>query len=181
VEPLQRYVMTYTAFSARGPRIALAISEDLFHWKRLGLAAFGPYQGIEFANVDDKDASLFPVAIPNPSGHPELAIIHRPLFPGTRPEETACHPASREVDLDRESIWISYCPPPVEGREPNRLGKFVFHRRLAAPVSPWERLQNRRRHSAHPGPARLADRLPWRERNRGAGQCRAPVCAIRPG
>jgi predicted GH43/DUF377 family glycosyl hydrolase len=72
VEPLQRYMMTYTAFSARGPRIALAISEDLFHWKRLGLATFGPYQGIEFANVDDKDASLFPVAIPNPSGHPEL-------------------------------------------------------------------------------------------------------------
>ena len=96
VEPLQRYMMTYTAFSARGPRIALAISEDLFHWKRLGLATFGPYQGIEFANVDDKDASLFPVAIPNPSGHPELAIIHRSLFPGTRPEETACHPASRD-------------------------------------------------------------------------------------
>ena len=141
VEPLQRYLMTYAAFSARGPRIALAISADLFHWKRLGLAAFGPYQGIEFANVDDKDASLFPVAIPNPSGHPELAIIHRPLFPGTRPEETACHPASREVDLDRESIWISYCPPPVEGREPNRLGKFAFHHRLAAPVSSWERLK----------------------------------------
>jgi len=98
VEPLQRYLMSYAAFSARGPRIALAISEDLFHWKRLGLATFGPYQGIEFANVDDKDASLFPVAIPNPSGHPELAIIHRPLFPGTRPEETACHP--------RRARWI---------------------------------------------------------------------------
>src|SRR5471032_3202761 len=27
IEPLQRYVMTYTAFSPRGPRIALAISE----------------------------------------------------------------------------------------------------------------------------------------------------------
>jgi hypothetical protein len=57
--------------------------------------------------VDDKDASLFPVAIPNPSGKPELAMLHRPLFPGTRPEETAFHPASRQVDLDRESIWIS--------------------------------------------------------------------------
>ena len=124
VEPLRRYLMTYAAFSARGPRIAFAVSEDLFHWKRLGLASFGPYQGIEFADVDDKDASLFPVAIPNPSGHPELAILHRPLFPGTRPEETAVHPASRELDLERESIWISYC-----------------HHRLAAPVSPWERLK----------------------------------------
>ena len=141
VEPLQRYVMTYTAYSPQGPRIALALSADLFHWQRLGLAKFGPYQGIEFANVDDKDASLFPVAIPNPSGHPELAILHRPLFPGTRPEETVCHPASREVDLERESIWISYCPAPVKGREPCRLGKFTSHHRLATPVSPWERLK----------------------------------------
>ena len=141
VEPLRRYLMTYAAFSARGPRIAFAVSEDLFHWKRLGLANFGPYQGIEFADVDDKDASLFPVAIPNPSGHPELAILHRPLFPGTRPEETARHPASRDLDLERESIWISYCPTPLDGREPCCLGKFTSHHRLAAPVSPWERLK----------------------------------------
>ena len=141
VEPLRRYLMTYAAVSARGPRIAFAISEDLFHWKRLGLANFGPYQGIEFADVDDKDASLFPVAIPNPSGHPELAILHRPLFPGTRPEETASHPASRELDLERESIWISYCPTLLDGREPCCLGKFTSHHRLAAPVSPWERLK----------------------------------------
>ena len=141
VEPLKRYLMTYAAFSARGPRIALAVSEDLFHWQRLGLATFGPYQGIEFDDVDDKDASLFPVAIPNPSGHPEMAILHRPLFPGTRPEETACHPASREVDLDRESIWISYCPMTLDGCEPDCFGKFTSHHRLATPVSPWERLK----------------------------------------
>jgi predicted GH43/DUF377 family glycosyl hydrolase len=141
VEPLQVYIMTYTAFSAQGPRIALAASEDLFRWQRLGLATFGVYHGIEIGGVDDKDASLFPVAIPNPSGKPELAMLHRPLFPGTRPEETACCPRSREVDLDRESIWISYCRMALEGREPNRLGRFACHHRLAAPVSPWERLK----------------------------------------
>jgi hypothetical protein len=108
VEPLKRYVMTYTAHSQRGPRIALAISEDLFRWQRLGLATFRPYEGIEFEGVDNKDASVFPVAIPDPSGQPALAILQRPLFPGTRPEETACCPASRLVDLHRESIWISY-------------------------------------------------------------------------
>jgi len=141
VEPLHGYMMTYAAFSPQGPRIALALSKDLFRWERLGLAAFGPYQGIEFDNVDDKDNSLFPIAIPNPSGHAELAILQRPLFPGTRPEETARHPASREVDLDRESIWISYCPVASEGHEPNRLGQFASHHRLATPVSPWERLK----------------------------------------
>ena len=141
VEPLQRYLMTYTAFSPEGPRIAMALSVDLFHWQRLGLATFGLYQGIEIGDVDDKDASLFPVAIPNPTGHPELAMLHRPLFPGTRPEETACHPAVRELDLDRESIWISYSRMALDGREPYRLGPFACHHRLAAPVAPWERLK----------------------------------------
>jgi hypothetical protein len=84
VEPLRRYMMTYTALSPQGPRIALAVSEDLFHWKRLGLAAFAPYRGIDFVHVDDKDASIFPTAIPNHSGKMQLGILHRPLFPGTR-------------------------------------------------------------------------------------------------
>src|ERR1035437_4665040 len=141
VETLQRYVMTYTAFSPRGPRIALAVSENLFHWQRLGLAAFSTYHGIELDDVDDKEASLFPVAIPNPSGQPELAILHRPLFPGTRPEETAWRPASRELDLDRESIWISYCSMTLEGAGPYRFGQFTSHHRLATPVSAWERLK----------------------------------------
>src|ERR1700678_3498113 len=69
-EDLKRYVMTYTALSPTGPRIALALSEDLFHWQRLGLATFRPYEGIEFNGVDKKDASIFPVAICDPAGNP---------------------------------------------------------------------------------------------------------------
>ena len=141
VERFQRYVMTYTAHSPIGPRIALAVSEDLFRWKRLGLATFDPYHGIEFGDVDNKDACLFPVAIPNHAGKMQLAILHRPLFSGTRPEEIACHPASRVVDLDHESIWISYCPMALEGLEPQYLGLFNSHHRLATPVSPWELLK----------------------------------------
>lgn len=141
VEPLRRYVMTYTAFSSDGPRIAFAISEDLFHWKRLGLANFAPYLGVDFDHVDDKDGSMFPVAILNHAGKMQLAILHRPLFAGTRPEETARHPRSREVDLDRESIWISYCPMALQDPEPDHLGLFNSHHRLAAPVAPWERLK----------------------------------------
>lgn len=141
VAPLRRYVMTYTAHSQHGPRIALAISEDLFRWQRLGLATFRPYEGIEFEGVDNKDASVFPVAIPHPSGQLSMAILHRPLFPGTRPQETACHPASRLVDLDRESIWMSYCSTGMVDCEPTHLCHFGSHRRLAAPVAPWERLK----------------------------------------
>jgi predicted GH43/DUF377 family glycosyl hydrolase len=103
VEPLGHYVMTYTAYSPIGPRIALAVSEDIFHWKRLGLATFEPYEGIEFDGVDDKDACIFPVAVPDPSGMPSLALLHRPLFPGTRPEEKAVAPSSDATCIAKAS------------------------------------------------------------------------------
>ena len=142
VEPLGSYVMTYTAFSPEGPRIALAVSRDLLHWQRMGLVSFTNYHdGRDPDGVDDKDASLFPVAIPNPSGRLELAILHRPLFPGTRPEETAAHPATRNVDLNRESIWISYCERAPTGDPLSHFGRFASHHRLASPVSLWERLK----------------------------------------
>lgn len=138
-EPLQCYIMTYTAFSSQGPRIALALSKDLLHWQRLGLATFGPHDGIKFNGVDNKDASIFPIAINDPAGQPSLAMLHRPLFPGTRPEETARYPAFRTADLHRESIWISYMA--LDDRAPHRLSQFTSHHRLASPVSSWERLK----------------------------------------
>jgi len=149
---LPREIELIEAFRLRHPKLPqvacfdtafhrLALLRDLFHWQRLGLATFGPYQGIEFGGVDDKEASLFPVAIPNPSGHPEPAMLYRPLFPGTRPEGTACDPASRKLDHGRESTWISYSPMALKGREPYRLDEFTYHHRLATPASPWERLK----------------------------------------
>jgi predicted GH43/DUF377 family glycosyl hydrolase len=141
VERLRRYVMTYTAHSPNGPRIALAISEDLFGWQRLGLATFQPYEGIEFEGVDNKDASVFPVAIPDPSGQLSMAILQRPLFPGTRPEEEVRRPPTRVVNLDRESIWISYCSTAMADCKPSHLSHFGSHHRLATPVASWERLK----------------------------------------
>lgn len=141
VEPLQHYVMTYTALSARGPRIALAMSKDLFHRERMGLASFEPYDGIDFVNVDNKDASIFPTAIPNHVGKLQLAMLHRPLFPGTRPEEIVGQGDCRLVDLDHESIWISYCPMPPDKLEAHPPGLFNSHHRLATPVAPWEMLK----------------------------------------
>ena len=141
VEPLQCYVMTYTAFSSLGPRIALAISEDLFHWKRLGLANFAAYHGNDFVHVANKDSSFFPVAVPNHAGKMQMALLHRPLFPGTRPEDTVHKTPSWKMDLNHESIWISYCPMPHESPKLRRLGLFNSHHRLAAPLAPWERLK----------------------------------------
>ncbi len=140
-EDLKLFVMTYTALGPEGPRIALAVSKDLFHWRRLGLATFRPYDGLNFDGVDNKDASIFPVAIPDPEGKPAMAILHRPLFPGTRPEEIVLAPAARVMDLHRESIWISYCPLDDLGEEPYHLSRFTLHSRLASPAAPWEQLK----------------------------------------
>jgi predicted GH43/DUF377 family glycosyl hydrolase len=113
----------------------------LFHWRRLGLATFAPYHGIDFVHVNNKDASLFPAAIANHAGKMQMALLHRPLFPGTRPEETARQHGRREVDADHESIWISCCPMTTDSVEVQHLGLFNSHRRLAAPVAPWARLK----------------------------------------
>jgi predicted GH43/DUF377 family glycosyl hydrolase len=141
VEPLGHYVMTYTALSPRGPRIALAMSKNLLEWVRIGLAVFEPYEGVDFVDVDNKDASVFPVAIANHAGKMQLAMLHRPLFPGTRPEEIAVLDADRLVDRDHESIWISYCPMPASNMRPHSPGLFNSHHRLATQVMAWERLK----------------------------------------
>ena len=142
VEPLKRFVMTYTAISPRGPRIALAISEDLFHWERLGLAIFMPYEGVDFQDVANKDALLFPVAIPDPEGRPAMALIHRPLFPGTGPDETLHCRFPRVLDILRESIWISYHTLTVEScTKHHHLCHFDSHHRLATPAAAWEQLK----------------------------------------
>jgi len=78
-----------------------------------------------------------------------MAILHRPLFPGTRPEETACQAASRVVDLDHESIWISYCPMALNGPEPGHLGLLIASS-AGRPSITLGAAQDRRRRSAHP-------------------------------
>jgi predicted GH43/DUF377 family glycosyl hydrolase len=57
------YYIFYTAYSRRGPRIALASTSDFRSYERYGLV--GP-------NYDDKDAALFPQLI-----HGKFAVVHR--------------------------------------------------------------------------------------------------------
>ena len=141
VEPLQHYVMTYTALSRRGPRIAIAISDDLLHWRRIGLATFHPYQGIAFDGVDDKDASLFPALIPGPVRPARHRVSCTGRCSRERVRKKRCaKPASRPRDIHRECIWISYCRVSTKGEE-HHLCEFVAHHRLACPAAEWERLK----------------------------------------
>lgn len=137
VEPLQCYVMSYTALSDRGPRIAVATSTDLFHWERKGLLQFSAYRGKNFDGIDNKDASVFPGVVPGHDGMPALALLHRPLFSGTRPEECAEVHERRPIDRQRESIWISYAPA-VGVNAQSEFPCFESHFRLASPAEPWE-------------------------------------------
>lgn len=138
VEPLQHYIMTYTAFGPNGPRIAVARSKDLFKWERLGLVKYLPYKHIDFNGVNNKDAAIFPVAIPSPNGHTSLGMLHRPLFPGTTPEENVKH-QGRTIDSHKESIWISYYNLGEDSTI--QYAKFTSNHRLAIPLKPWENLK----------------------------------------
>lgn len=140
VPDLQMYVMTYTAFGPSGPKIATAVSEDLESWRRLGLLWFEPVDGVNFNVALNKDAVMLPDIVHDPAGRPSIAILHRPIFKGTDALDKAFQDDHR-VDLERESIWISYTS--VEAAKCNHalLCHFTSHRRLMSPVSPWERLK----------------------------------------
>lgn len=140
VDTLDHYVMTYVAFSPRGPRIAIARSNDLLSWERVGLAKFHPYKTTSFDGVDDKDASVLPTMVPDPGGNPSIALLHRPLFPRTRPEEKVEPSIPEPAGADLESIWISYWHMHDDGRLP-RSTQFVAHRLLAGPEAAWEKLK----------------------------------------
>lgn len=141
VEPVEHYIMTYTAYGPNGPRIAMARSKDLFNWERMGLVSFVPYEPIDFNNVDDKDACFFPIDLPSPHKYLSMAMLHRPLFPDTIPEETIKQGEGRKIDKHKESIWISYFNL-KEGKQTSlKNAKFTSHHCLAHPVHTWENLK----------------------------------------
>ncbi len=138
---LQRYVMTYVALSRAGPRVAMAISADLMNWRRMGLTDFEPYHGIDFEDIDDKDATLFPDPLVDPSGGLKFALLHRPHFTGKGPGDTGSMTMSRAADLDRKSIWISYSDVKETVAEPSDLGTFNSHLPLASPEAQWDHIK----------------------------------------
>lgn len=141
VKPVEHYIMTYTAFGPHGPRIAMARSKDLFTWERMGLVSYIHYEPIDFNNVNDKDASFFPKNLPSPHDHDSIAMLHRPLFPDSIPEETIKLGDGRKIDIHKESIWISYFNL-KKGKETSlEEAKFTSHHCLAHPVYPWENLK----------------------------------------
>jgi beta-1,2-mannobiose phosphorylase / 1,2-beta-oligomannan phosphorylase len=76
IAALDLFVMAYTAFGPRGPRIALALSKDGLAWERLGMVQF---HNAGLPDENDKDAAFFPAPVTSPYGILSLAFYHRPM------------------------------------------------------------------------------------------------------
>jgi beta-1,2-mannobiose phosphorylase / 1,2-beta-oligomannan phosphorylase len=135
VEPFGRYLMTYTAYGPLGPRIALAESDDLLSWRRIGPVkfAFEPSLRVDFDLYDNKDAVLFPESVRDPHGRPALALIHRPAH-----VQGGVTVLPSGVTEPRASIWISYCDVEQVLEKPGALLTWHNHQILATPEQPWE-------------------------------------------
>jgi predicted GH43/DUF377 family glycosyl hydrolase len=105
---LDQYVMAYTAFGPQGPRIAVALSDDGFAWKRVGLLHFDK-PGMHIG--DDKDAAFFPEPVISPNGVRSLALYHRPMLHLSAVDGRAAIPMIERMPFaDRESIRLAYIP-----------------------------------------------------------------------
>ncbi len=117
------YYMTYTAYGMVGgvdmPRIALARSNDLFSWERLGLATFeigataADVAGNDLNQLPNKDAILFPERFGG-----RYCMMHRPMFP--------------QASGLPQSIWLSWS---------GDLLHWTDHTLVLAPVLAWESLK----------------------------------------
>jgi predicted GH43/DUF377 family glycosyl hydrolase len=141
VPALDRYIMLYSALSNLGPRIAVAISYDLFNWQRLGLCHFTPEQGVDWNAHSDKDGLLFPEPVTGPDGRPSLMLIHRPTCLVCRTDGTVDRVTPPGQMDNRESMWVSYVSLDAVRHDMRALTRFANHQLLAAPQADWERVK----------------------------------------
>jgi predicted GH43/DUF377 family glycosyl hydrolase len=136
---LKRFVMTYTAFVPSLARLAVAVSEDLQTWERLGILRYvrpAHHWGNEL--VGNKDGVFFPSPVLDPSGVRSFAIVHRPttrihLQLGTREFIRPSRGA-----LKHEGLWISYVPVDAVLADLSRLTEVGHHEHVMSAASPWE-------------------------------------------
>jgi predicted GH43/DUF377 family glycosyl hydrolase len=141
VEPLNCWVMAYVALSSWGPRIALAVSDDLFSWRRLGLLRYEPTCMVDFSQYGNKDGMLFPDVVNDPQGKPALAILHRPTYLVNHPDGTVSLEVPCDVTEERESIWIAYMSLDAAREDISTLTHVYDNELVAAPQEPWEVLK----------------------------------------
>ncbi|HLI02460.1 MAG TPA: hypothetical protein VKV06_16850, partial [Acidimicrobiales bacterium] len=143
LDELDVWVMCYSAYGPLGAKVAVAVSDDLVTWRRLGPVAFcyEPALGADLTLCPNKDAAFFPQIVRDPDGQPALALLHRPFFRmgAMIPGAPTILPAG--VDDPRESIWISYVPLAAAKDDLRALTWVRGHRLLARPEFGWEEVK----------------------------------------
>ena len=151
IEALDQYIMTYTAYGPLGPRIALAVSDDLLSWERLGpvFFAFEAQWHMDFNLYSNKDAIIFPEPVLDPQGQPALVMMHRPTYDMLSFMNMSSIPAypvlPNGVSDERPSIWLSYCP--LKSLAKNSASPqsdvllFSHHHLLMTPEQEWENVK----------------------------------------
>ncbi|OJX75035.1 glycosidase [Leifsonia sp. 71-9] len=137
------HVMTYVAYGPLGPRTAVAVSDELREWRRLGPVTF-EYDdaiGTDLALFPNKDTVFFPEPVTAPDGTPSLAVLHRPVWDldEIRAGEGAHPPAA--LAESRPSIWIAFLPLDAVLADERELTRWRRNRFLAGPEHPFEELK----------------------------------------
>jgi beta-1,2-mannobiose phosphorylase / 1,2-beta-oligomannan phosphorylase len=137
------HVMTYVAYGPLGPRPALAVSENLVDWRRLGPLRFDYQPGLDtdLNLFPNKDCVWFPEPVPTPDGELAYALLHRPMWDLSwiTPNEGTFLPAG--LDDDRPGIWISYVPVAEVLADVSALTRVRDHRLVALSECDWESLK----------------------------------------
>ncbi len=140
IPTLGLHVMTYVAFGPLGPRPAVAVSDDLRHWRRLGPVHFEyhPELDADLNLFPNKDVVLFPQPVPDPDGRPAYAMLHRPMWDlgWIIGGEDVFLPAG--LDDARPGIWISYISADAAQRDVAALTHVRTHRLVALPEYDYE-------------------------------------------
>ena len=140
---LDLFVMSYAAFGPLGPRPALAVSQDLRSWQRLGpiLFQYDDDLGCDLNLFTNKDVVFFDRVVPGPGGVDCYAMLHRPTWDlnWIRPGEGSYPPEG--VTDERPAIWISYVPAAAVQADIRALTSPAGHRMVAMSQYEFEALK----------------------------------------
>jgi beta-1,2-mannobiose phosphorylase / 1,2-beta-oligomannan phosphorylase len=143
IDALGLHVMTYVAYGPFGPHSAVAVSDNLRDWRRLGPVTFDYDDDLDMdlGLFHNKDTVFFPTTVVAPDGRESFAVLHRPMWDigETVPGEGIRLPAG--ITDDRHSIWISYVAVEDVQRNLANLTRWGQHRFLAGPEFPFEELK----------------------------------------
>lgn len=143
IAALDLWVMSYAAYGPFGAKVALAVSDDLATWRRLGPVDFA----YEEATGDDlnlyrnKDAVFFPEPVVAPDGRLSLAMMHRPMWDVGEVVPGEGTQVPDHLTDKRPGIWVSFTALDDVRADIRNLRTLRGHTVIAYPEHEWEALK----------------------------------------